>query len=175
MFFMLDHLTRQLHKALKLPSWSAWLAVALGVAALLRQDGYQVFDSKYFYPAIGLFAVALPTIFDATKDNRISNILGDLTYPLYLSGNVFLTLLQMPGSIFHDIGQTVQTTAMALPFDSIWPKAAFISVALWCLVVPVAAAVHYLIEKPATACARAALTLLDRRRKAVAVLAERQG
>jgi peptidoglycan/LPS O-acetylase OafA/YrhL len=177
MFFMLGHLTRQLHKKLKLPSWSAWLAIALGVAALLRQDGNPVFDNKYFYLAIGLFAVALPAIFDATKDNRICNFLGDLTYPLYLSGNVFLTLLHMPGAIFDGIGQTVQTTAMALPFDSIWPKAAFISVTLWCLVVPVAAAVHYLIEKPATACVRAALTLFDRRREAaaLAVVAERDG
>src|SRR5258708_17904710 len=45
------------------------------------------------YAAVVLFALALPGIFEATKNNRVSNWLGDLTYPLYLTHYMTMSAL----------------------------------------------------------------------------------
>ncbi len=45
------------------------------------------------YAAVVLFALALPGIFEATKNNRVSNWLGDLTYPLYLTHDMTMSAL----------------------------------------------------------------------------------
>ena len=169
MFFMLGHLTRQLHKSLKLPRWSAWAAIALAAIMLLIQDQKFNFDNVYFYLAIALFAVSLPVIFNATKDNRVCNFLGDLTYPLYITSGVLLILLRTPSSFFYGIDNQIQTTAVYLFDASPLAKAAFISIALWGLMALCAVAVHFLIEKPAIACLRAVLILFDRRARIATV------
>src|SRR5258708_13861522 len=45
------------------------------------------------YAAVVLFALALPGIFEATKNNRVSNWLGDLTYPLYITHDMTMSAL----------------------------------------------------------------------------------
>jgi peptidoglycan/LPS O-acetylase OafA/YrhL len=162
MFFMLGHLARQLHKVAPLPPSIAWSLLGAAAVALMIQDGGGP-ENTYFYGAVLLFAAALPAIFDATKDNRICNFLGDLTYPLYLSSGPLLVLLQMPDTFIYGIGRAITATGVALPGATMWLQAAFISVALWLLVIPVAATVHFFIEKPATACLRAALSAFDRK------------
>ena len=174
MFFMLGHLTRRLYKTFPLPQWLAWTCLA-GVAALLMiQDSNPRPDNIYFYGAVVLFALALPAIFEATKNNKVCNALGDLTYPLYLSGNVFLFLLQYPSSPFHAFGESVTAVALLVSGGVMWVEGAFISVVLWCALIPCAAAVHFLIEKPAAACVRAVLTGFDRLAKVALLHAPRR-
>ena len=171
LFFMLGHLTRVLYRKLKLPSWGAWLVLALAAVSLLIQDGRYGFENSFFYVAILLFALCLPAIFEATKDNKVSNFLGDLTYSLYLSHGVLIVLMETPGTFMYGISQGI------LAFDPSWAggnaqgvvKALYIILSISGIAVMLAVGVHFFIEKPAIKCARAALSLVDRKAPIIAI------
>jgi peptidoglycan/LPS O-acetylase OafA/YrhL len=148
MFFMLGHLTRQIYKSLPPSPVIAWIAAGAVPLLLLAQDGRYGFENPYFYAAIGLFALALPCIFEATKDNRISNFLGDLTYPLYLSHSVLIVLLESDNSPLYPIKAALLAMGTAIPGGAML-KAIVISLPLWLLALAVATAVHFAIERPA--------------------------
>jgi len=168
MFFMLGHLARRLSTHLKLRQRNAWLALGLAAFVCLAQNGRFGFDNIGLYLSILLFAISLPAIFAATKDNRICNFLGDLTYPLYLSHGVMMALIASPDSYLNRLlGQMVALTP-ALPLfgaNGLRTKAALISVAVWLIALAIAAIVHFLIERPATSFMRSALAIRLRPRR----------
>jgi peptidoglycan/LPS O-acetylase OafA/YrhL len=98
------------------------------------------------YAGAVLFALALPSVFAATKNNRLSNWLGDLTYPLYLTHHMTMSalfglwgLIGVPGMAFVNFAKSFSspyTTGLVL----------FVLVAITCL--PVALIVHVLVELP---------------------------
>jgi peptidoglycan/LPS O-acetylase OafA/YrhL len=155
LFFMLGHLSRQLYKVAPLSRRAGWCALGFAVVACVIQDGRYPFDNVDFYIAILLFAAALPAIFEATRDSRVCNFLGDLSYPLYLSHGVLIVVLEtramwLPKAIF--------AAASALPGSShraMIVKVDLACMTLWVLALLVAAAVHFAIEKPATRALRA--------------------
>ena len=87
MFFMLGHLARRVPYIGTAGPWPAFAILIAAVWFVSRDhwapagDWFPIND----YAAAVLFALALPGVFEATKNNRLSNWLGDLTYPLYLT------------------------------------------------------------------------------------------
>ena len=162
-YFMLGHLGRQFHKRFALSARVSWAGLALSVLLCLLQDGRYGYDNAYFFSAILVFALSLPAIFDASKENQLCNFLGNLTYPLYLVHGTVLALLA--GSEW--VQQVVQFIAEGLPGHRplfVLIKAAMISGAIWITVLLAAAAVHFAIEKPAIGVCRRTLAMLDRAR-----------
>ena len=76
---------------------------ALGVAstvvccALLLFPTYSGWDTWRFWASVGSFAFGLPAIFSATKDNRLLNSLGNLSYPVYIVHIFVIVLLENAG------------------------------------------------------------------------------
>jgi peptidoglycan/LPS O-acetylase OafA/YrhL len=147
LFFMLGHIGRVVHKKMPIPAALAWASLALIPLLLLAQDGRYGFENPYFYPAICLFALALPRVFYATKDNRFSNFLGDLTYPLYLTHGVLIVLLESNNSPIYRLGQSILIHGSAVPGAMILRGLA-VSIPIWLLAISFAAAAHFFIELP---------------------------
>lgn len=63
------------------------------------------FDTVRLWAPIALFAVALPSLFQATKDSQLMNYLGNLSYPLYLLHVPMLVLFG--AELFEIIGHPV--------------------------------------------------------------------
>jgi peptidoglycan/LPS O-acetylase OafA/YrhL len=54
------------------------------VPFFLMVPQYAEWDTTRFWLSFLCFALALPSVFTMTKDNRALNVIGDLSYPLYL-------------------------------------------------------------------------------------------
>jgi peptidoglycan/LPS O-acetylase OafA/YrhL len=161
MFFMLGHLARRVPYIRTAGPWPAF-AILIAAAWFVSRnhwgpagDWFRIND----YAGVVLFALALPGIFEATKNNRLSNWLGDLTYPLYLTHELTMTALfglwgvvGVPGMRFVDFAKSFSspyTTGLVL----------FALLALTCL--PVALIVHVLVELPLRFVAVRGLTGLE--------------
>jgi peptidoglycan/LPS O-acetylase OafA/YrhL len=145
MFFLLGHFARRI-PGVKIGSpWSS-LALLAAAAWLSTRESPVSVDYLPSYGAAILFAIALPGIFQATKDNRFSNWLGDLTYPLYLTHTLCLWGLFGQWQITGAPGLAM--VAFAKSFGSVYVQSItfFLLLLASCLVV--AAAVHLLIESP---------------------------
>lgn len=163
-FFMLGHLTRQVYKRAQLSSTAGWVGLGLAALVCLIQDAYYYFDNVDFYVAIVIFAAVLPAIFEASKNNKVCNFLGDLTYPLYLSHGVLIVLLESEGSPLYRLQETIFAVVNANPPHhkfAIYSHAFLISASFWAMALAVATAVHFAIEKPAVAGLRPALRAYD--------------
>jgi peptidoglycan/LPS O-acetylase OafA/YrhL len=89
------------------------------------------FDSPRFWASILLFTLSLPGLFEATKNIRWMNALGDLSYPVYLVHGI---VLSTGGSFL----------ANALPLN-----APYLSVsAVLALILLAAVAAHWFLEVP---------------------------
>jgi peptidoglycan/LPS O-acetylase OafA/YrhL len=90
-FFMLGHLACLFGRYLA----NRWLGVALTIAAfavMVYGGSYASFDTPRFWVSVLLFSVAVPGLFEATKNVRWMNALGDLSYPVYLVHTLVLIL-----------------------------------------------------------------------------------
>jgi peptidoglycan/LPS O-acetylase OafA/YrhL len=144
MFFLLGHFGAVAcrHRPINLAGSVGLLCVAI---ALCYGAGAQVtFDGWLSHLLPVCFALALPGVFAATKDSRLFNFLGDLTYPLYLTHNVAIAVLFAPRRM----------DSWFLPLLQSKSAAALLSIGV-IAAVAVAAATHYLVEPSARA-------LLDR-------------
>lgn len=83
-FFLVGHLSREIHERglIRFRGSSGILLAASMVLLTGTRHGGWV--SVWFYASVICFALSLPGIFQATKDNRAMNFLGDLSYPIYL-------------------------------------------------------------------------------------------
>jgi len=140
-FFMLGHLA-----CLAGMRWRSLAQPAIGLlllvcsfATMLYATPWIGFDTTRFWGAVLLFALALPGLFEATKGIRWMNLLGDLSYPVYLVHTAVLVLLG-PWLI-----------SFALPLDVMSKtEAGWLSVVAFLAVTMLAAAtVHWLLEVPA--------------------------
>ena len=148
MFFMLGHLARRVPYIGTAGPWLAFSILVAAVWFVSRNHWGPAGDWFRFndYVATVLFALALPGVFEATKNNRVSNWLGDLTYPLYLTHHMTMfalfgvwAFLGAPGVAFVNFAKSFgspYTTGLVL----------FALVTITCL--PVALIVHVLVELP---------------------------
>jgi peptidoglycan/LPS O-acetylase OafA/YrhL len=68
-------------------------ALLAAVPLLLMYPDYAYWDTWRFWMAFLCFAVALPSIFSLTKNSRLLNALGDLSYPVYLTHGLVIAAL----------------------------------------------------------------------------------
>ena len=146
-FFLMGHvvcLAGARYRFLAVP----WLGIAALAASLavMTFGSLRDFDSPRFWGSIVLFTVALPGLFEATKNIGWMNRLGDLSYPAYLVHGIVLTAA---GAWLAD----------ALPLDAPYlSQAAVLAIILlaamaahWCLEMPVAAAMRRLLQRQSPA------------------------
>jgi len=149
-FFLLGHFARVVGDRLQLGGVACASLLAIAIACLKFLGGDN-FDNPWFYVAILFFAAALPSLFHLTKDHRLGNAAGELTYPLYLIHTlVMVTVLSVLPS--HD-----------LDVPGLSPLARFGVVALIANLIFLAAAAATLVcvERPLSALAS---RVLDRMR-----------
>jgi peptidoglycan/LPS O-acetylase OafA/YrhL len=138
LFFLLGHIAQTL-------SWRfTWLrrgytgsAFLVACIACLTVGSYAEMDSVRFWAAVLCLAAALPGVFHATSEWRFFNLLGALSYPLYLT-HAFLIgwLLQWKEQIAsHAPGH-------------VWLVSAMITVPYLLACIVVALAAHWLVERP---------------------------
>ena len=84
-FFLLGHFARVLADRYEfLRSSSVAMGLFVLLISALTLGSYADWDSWRFWLAALSFAALLPVLFLHTKDNKILNALGDLSYPVYL-------------------------------------------------------------------------------------------
>jgi peptidoglycan/LPS O-acetylase OafA/YrhL len=65
--------------------WGAWLVYCVAASSgALMADPHSGIDGLRFWIAYILFALSVPAIFAATRNNRLDRMIGELSYPLYL-------------------------------------------------------------------------------------------
>jgi peptidoglycan/LPS O-acetylase OafA/YrhL len=139
-FFMMGHLI-----CLAGRRWRPLSTPTIGVAFLVLSftimmfgGSYANFDTPRFWGAAVSFVIALPSLFELTKNIRWMNVAGDLSYPIYLVHTSVVSLLG-PALI-----------SVALPL-SLLPaaEAGYVSTAAYLVPTVLAAAlVHKVMEVP---------------------------
>jgi peptidoglycan/LPS O-acetylase OafA/YrhL len=148
MFFLLGHFARRIPVVGTVGPWPS-VAIFFSSLWFSSRNNWPPINDWFpmnFYLAAILFAVALPAIFDATKDNRLSNWLGDLTYPLYLTHTLFLWALFGKWQILGAPGEAL--VAFAKTLGSPYVASAFVLATLAILCVVAALIVHLIFERP---------------------------
>jgi peptidoglycan/LPS O-acetylase OafA/YrhL len=166
-YFMLGHLTRQVYKKMPIPSWAGWLGLGFAGLVCLIQDAHYNYDNADFYLAILVFTFSLPAIFEATKDNKICNFLGDLTYPLYLSHGVMIAVIEEKLPIVQLAISYIANIAPGHRHLILYGKGLLISASFWVAALLLAIAVHFAIERPAARCMRWAYAAYDAARRPI--------
>jgi peptidoglycan/LPS O-acetylase OafA/YrhL len=149
-FFLLGHFGRIISDHLKLSPLFGYSALAGFIAislTLADPDRVITFNSFGMYAALLLFALAIPTVFATTKDNKVFNFLGDLTYPLYLVGDLCLMSLFAVWS--GVIGLTTpRLLALAATIQDPYGHALALTGILTLYALSIAIIVHYAVERP---------------------------
>ena len=91
-FFMLGHLACLFSRYLANPVLGVALTIP-SVRCMVYGGSYASFDTPRFWVSVLLFSVAVPGLFEATKNIRWMNALGDLSYPVYLVHTLVLILV----------------------------------------------------------------------------------
>ncbi len=171
MFFMLGHLARRVPYIGSAGPWPAF-AILIAATWFISRNHWAPADDWFRindYAAAVLFALALPGVFEATKNNRVSNWLGDLTYPLYLTHDMTMSALFGLWGFVGAPGVALVNFAKSFSSPTTTGVVLFVLVAMACF--PVALIVHVLVELPlrfVTVRALAGLEPLVRRPQATA-------
>jgi peptidoglycan/LPS O-acetylase OafA/YrhL len=145
-FFMLGHLACLFGRYLANP----WLGVILTVSSflvMLYGGSYASFDTPRFWVSVLLFSVAVPGLFEATKNVRWMNALGDLSYPVYLIHT--LVLIEFGPWLLESALSLVSLGKVGAGYASLVAFAVATTLA--------AALVHRFLEMPTAWAMRAAL------------------
>jgi peptidoglycan/LPS O-acetylase OafA/YrhL len=137
-FFMMGHLacvagSRWPRLAGARTGWTL-LAASVLVMFLAPSSG---FDNLRFWLSIALFAIGLPGLFNATKSVRWMNLLGDLSYPLYLVHG--LVVIWIADAVADMIFPRLGTRVIVAHVSAL----AFLGAAVLAAII-----VHVAIEKP---------------------------
>jgi peptidoglycan/LPS O-acetylase OafA/YrhL len=91
-FFMLGHLVCRFGRRLAKPLLG-WAYLGCSFWMMFWSLSYGSYDTDRFWGSVFFFTLALPGLFEATKNIGWMNLLGDLSYPLYLvhTGVLILT------------------------------------------------------------------------------------
>ena len=159
-FFLLGHLGRVVSEKLRVATPIGYAFLTLSFVLSLKLAKPHSFDNPLVYFSIVFFALGLPTLFKTTKDNRISNFFGDLTYPLYLVGNICLNAILAVWSGVGDYGMWVIRVAES--FQSPHTKGLVITFLVLLFVLPVAIFVHFVVERTAIFIVRSGMDAVAR-------------
>lgn len=146
-FFLLGHIARLVHRHFCIPKVLGWTFLAASLAISIAQNSGLI-EGVLGHISVVLFALSLPTVFEATKDNVVSNFLGDLTYPLYLFHLLAIDYMYGGYGSFAEWGGSLTRFIKQMPDPFL---GGFVAMGIFSgFVILVAAAVHLLIEKPLT-------------------------
>jgi peptidoglycan/LPS O-acetylase OafA/YrhL len=152
-FFLLGHLVGVASDrvaVLRLPVAGVLLAVACVLSLMFPT--YAGWDTPRFWLAVVCFGLALPGLFEGTKNNTLLNMLGDLSFPVYL-----VHLL-----IIHGLEQAGYFKAVFAGFGMSMPSCYLIVGSVVSLSVVVAMLAHRFIERPFASLLHAAFRLRSR-------------
>jgi peptidoglycan/LPS O-acetylase OafA/YrhL len=116
MFFLLGHFGAVIcrYRPIGLAGSLGLLCVVIALSS--HAANHVTFDNWATHLSPVCFALALPGLFAATKDNRFLNYLGDLTYPLYLMHSLTFVALFPPVKVrLDDWLPPIFTTKAAAP------------------------------------------------------------
>jgi peptidoglycan/LPS O-acetylase OafA/YrhL len=152
MFFLLGHLAHVgsrrwpsvLHPAAVAGLLAGWIGFLF-----VNPDG--LFDTWRFWASGLCFAAALPGIFHATKDVRALNVLGDLSYPVYLVHTLVLIGIRAAGpDLLNAFGEHARGAIVASARAAPTEYGVLALGAILVVVTLAAAMVHILVERPVT-------------------------
>jgi peptidoglycan/LPS O-acetylase OafA/YrhL len=136
MFFLLGHFGAALHRRLKMPPAVSFSFLLLALV-LSSFDNASSVSTATFHLSAACFALALPGVFAVTKDSRVFNFCGDLTYPLYLTHSLLFMALPWSGLVGQATRITAKSSNLLLSLSSVL------------LAILVAWLTHVAIENPA--------------------------
>jgi peptidoglycan/LPS O-acetylase OafA/YrhL len=145
-FFMLGHLACLFGRYLA----NRWLGVLLTIGCfgtMTFGGSYASFDTPRFWVSVLLFSVAVPGVFEATKNIRWMNTLGNLSYPIYLVHTLVVIVF----------GQWLLSVALSLEWLDILGRAYVSVVAFTVATILAAMLVHRFLEVPTAHVMRIAL------------------
>ncbi|HEY6184855.1 MAG TPA: acyltransferase [Terriglobales bacterium] len=150
MFFLLGHFSRLLYLKIGCHLGSLnhlWVPIFFGLS-LYNVTTALPFDGWVFYLELVALVGALPFLFERTKDIRWMNVLGDQSYPLYLSHLLTMSLLAFVPTLLTQLGEGDQGLLSGSPieFRFVVYAVAFLLGALL-----VSFLLHYLVEQPVSA------------------------
>jgi peptidoglycan/LPS O-acetylase OafA/YrhL len=155
--FVLGHLARHAWDRLRVPNLLGVLLLAASFYTSFNGIATQAWDNLDFYVAIFLFAGSLPGIFALSKDNRALNLVGEISYPLYLIHKGVITLV---AATFPAIGTGLLALDHRLTQGGYWAGIVFLAIftpgvmiVAWCALV--------LIENPTARLMRAMLAMVE--------------
>jgi peptidoglycan/LPS O-acetylase OafA/YrhL len=138
LFFLIGHLTQSASRV-----WT-WLQHPLigvlfliGCVSALLVGSYAEWDGPRFWMAVICFAGALPGVFRGTSNVRVLNVLGELSYPVYL---IHLIVIQALAKYLAAIIERFSDWPGTVPW--------MIVGAVLTSVLIVAGMAHWLLEKP---------------------------
>jgi len=150
MFFLLGHFSRLIYEKIGRGFGQlnhVWILVFFGLS-MYNVITYNPFDGAVFYLELIAFMLAIPFLFDKTKDIRWMNILGDHSYPLYLSHILTMSLLAFVPTLLTQLGEGDKAPLSGLPIEYRFLLYASMFL-LACLLV--SSLLHYLVEQPLAA------------------------
>jgi len=153
LFFMIGHFARSIADRwpqMKAPAIGCVCLAASIVVLLADTTSYVTWDSVRFCFAVLFFSMAIPGIFQATKDNVPLNLLGDLSYPVFLV-HLLIIMMGINFGLFK-----------ILPLSS--PVMVFTTLAI---TLAAAALAHWFLEKPTARLIRWSLIVVFTRQKRV--------
>ena len=145
-FFMLGHFANIIARSLPLGATASIVALALAALFSWLDPPISV-DRLPSYLSCLCFAAALPGLFAVTKDSRIFNFLGDVTYPLYLTHTLTVAALFSSWEFAKLLRQLLFAGAAYFGLPAI--GGAFLIAAILGIAIAVAAVAHFAIERPA--------------------------
>jgi peptidoglycan/LPS O-acetylase OafA/YrhL len=157
-FFVLGHLARVIWEKWRFPSWLGVPLLLGSITVSVHGIPLQRWDNTNFYAGIFLFAAALPGIFELTKNNRLMNAAGNISYPLYLThiGMIGIVFTALPR-----VGRALLGLDKTLSHGGYWGGSLVLA-----LFVPLAVFVAWLtlvfIELPTARLMRAAIAAAER-------------
>jgi peptidoglycan/LPS O-acetylase OafA/YrhL len=138
-FFMIGALACQAARYISiLTSRTLGLPLLACCTIVMASGPFGAFDSPRLWVPALCFGVALPGLFAATKDMRVLNLLGDLSYPVYLVHSIVLQ------GIWKNL---ISLATSSFPENKAWAGDASIVMFVGAVIVA-SIVVHWLIERP---------------------------
>ena len=143
-YFLIGHFANVIARFLPLGTVTS--VVALVFAVFFSWLEPVTVDPMPSYLSCACFAAALPGLFAVTKDSPAFNFLGDLTYPLYLTHIMTVATLIGPWGFAAWLGRPLLASAAYFASPAI--GGGVLVASIMCIAIPVAAAVHFAVERP---------------------------
>ena len=150
MFFLIGHFARLLYQRIgcRLGSLNhVWIPIFFGLS-LYNATTPLPFDGWVFYLELFALVGALPFLFERTKNIRWINVLGDQSYPLYMSHLLTMSLLAFVPALLTLLGEGDQGLLSGSPIEF---RFAAYAVAFLLTALLVSFLLHYLVEQPLSA------------------------